>query len=98
MDGPDPDTWRRLPPRALAEAGRLSSPDPKPGGDFSSPVKYRRAVAGLNPEGQRAVVLHPRQDRFIAPIIMRIPIPRSDLSPRAAPVVSLLARIPAAAA
>jgi hypothetical protein len=98
MDGPDPDTWRRLPPRALAEAGRSSSPDPKPGEDFSSPVKYRGAIAGLNPEGQRAVVLHPRLDRFIARIAMRVLTPRSDLIRRAVPVASLQAHIPAAAA
>lgn len=48
-------------------------------GDFPFPVKYGYSAAGIVEEGeqtgQRVFVLHPHQDRFLAPASMCIPIP-----------------------
>jgi len=45
-------------------------------GDFPFPVKYGYSAVGIIEDtGQRVFVLHPHQDRFIAPAAMCIPVP-----------------------
>jgi Zn-dependent alcohol dehydrogenase len=45
-------------------------------GDFPFPVKYGYSAVGtVEATGQRVFVLHPHQDRFIAPAAMCIPVP-----------------------
>jgi 2-desacetyl-2-hydroxyethyl bacteriochlorophyllide A dehydrogenase len=48
-------------------------------GDFPFPVKYGYSAVGIIEDGanagQRVFVLHPHQDRFLAPAAMCIPIP-----------------------
>jgi threonine dehydrogenase-like Zn-dependent dehydrogenase len=47
-------------------------------GDFPFPVKYGYSAVGtIEATGQRVFVLHPHQDRFIAPAAMCIPVPDS---------------------
>ena len=50
-------------------------------GDFPFPVKYGYSAVGIVEEGEhagrRVFVLHPHQDRFLAPAAMCIPIPDS---------------------
>ena len=48
---------------------------PLMGGVFPFPVKYGYAAVGVTPEGNRVFVLHPHQDRFLAPAAMCIPVP-----------------------
>jgi threonine dehydrogenase-like Zn-dependent dehydrogenase len=48
---------------------------PLMGGAFPFPVKYGYSAVGLDPSGHRLFVLHPHQDRFIAPTAMCIPVP-----------------------
>jgi NADPH:quinone reductase-like Zn-dependent oxidoreductase len=43
-------------------------------GDFPFPVKYGYSAVG-EAEGRRVFVLHPHQDRFVAPRAMCIPVP-----------------------
>lgn len=44
-------------------------------GDFPFPVKYGYSAVGRTEQGQRVFVLHPHQNRFVAPRIWCIPIP-----------------------
>lgn len=44
-------------------------------GSFPFPVKYGYAMVGATGGGQRVFVLHPHQDRFLAPAAMCIPVP-----------------------
>jgi NADPH:quinone reductase-like Zn-dependent oxidoreductase len=52
---------------------------PLQAGDFPFPVKYGYSAVGIvedgEHEGQRVFVLHPHQDRFLAPAAMCIPVP-----------------------
>jgi threonine dehydrogenase-like Zn-dependent dehydrogenase len=79
---------------ALVFAGRVPPSQyqamraPLMGGDFPFPVKYGYSAVGvieggLTEGGQRVFVLHPHQDRFIAPAAMCIPVPDSVPTPRA---------------
>ena len=52
-------------------------------GDFPFPVKYGYSAVGLAEDGRRVFVLHPHQDRFIAPAAMCIAVPDAVPSPRA---------------
>jgi 2-desacetyl-2-hydroxyethyl bacteriochlorophyllide A dehydrogenase len=53
-------------------------------GDFPFPVKYGYSAVGtVEATGQRVFVLHPHQDRFIAPASMCIPVPDSVPDSRA---------------
>lgn len=52
-------------------------------GGFPFPVKYGYAAVGRTPDGARVFVLHPHQDRFIAPAAMCIPVPDSVPDSRA---------------
>lgn len=63
--------WRgRVPPSQYAAMGA-----PLMGGSFPFPVKYGYACVGVAETGQRVFVLHPHQDRFLAPRTMCIPVP-----------------------
>jgi len=84
---------------ALVFAGRVPENQyqamraPMMGGEFPFPVKYGYSAVGLIEDapanhappklGQRVFVLHPHQDRFIAPTAMCIPVPDSVPTPRA---------------
>jgi len=84
---------------ALVFAGRIPQSQhqamraPLMGGAFPFPVKYGYSAVGLIEDappnhappkpGQRVFVLHPHQDRFIAPTAMCIPVPDSVPTPRA---------------
>lgn len=48
---------------------------PLMGGAFPFPIKYGYSAVGCDPTGQRFFVLHPHQDRFLAPSAMCIPVP-----------------------
>jgi 2-desacetyl-2-hydroxyethyl bacteriochlorophyllide A dehydrogenase len=48
---------------------------PLMGGEFPFPVKYGYSAVGISAGGDRVFVLHPHQDRFVAPAAMCIPIP-----------------------
>ena len=48
---------------------------PLMGGAFPFPVKYGYSAVGLRGDGARVFVLHPHQDRFLAPIAMCVPVP-----------------------
>ncbi len=66
---------------ALVFAGRVPPSQyatmraPLMDGDFPFPVKYGYSAVGRTAAGQRVFVLHPHQDRFIAPAAMCIPVP-----------------------
>ena len=66
---------------ALVFAGRVPASQyeamraPLMDGAFPFPVKYGYSAVGVTPDGQRVFVLHPHQDRFIAPAAMCIPVP-----------------------
>ncbi len=45
------------------------------GGTFPFPVKYGYSVVGEADDGRRVFVLHPHQDRFVAPAAMCVPVP-----------------------
>ena len=66
---------------ALVFAGRVPPSQyaamraPLMGGTFPFPVKYGYAVVGMRDDGTRVFVLHPHQDRFLAPAAMCIPLP-----------------------
>jgi hypothetical protein len=84
---------------ALVFAGRVPPSQyqamraPLMGGDFPFPVKYGYSAVGVIEEGlteegptrkgQRVFVLHPHQDRFIAPAAMCIPVPDAVPTSRA---------------
>ena len=53
------------------------------GGAFPFPVKYGYSTVGRTADGRRVFVLHPHQDRFLAPVSMCIPLPSSLPSRRA---------------
>ena len=56
---------------------------PLMGGSFPFPVKYGYSAVGCDPAGQRVFVLHPHQDRFLAPSAMCIPVPDAVPTARA---------------
>ena len=66
---------------AIVFAGRVPASQhatmraPLMGGGFSFPVKYGYSTVGLLPGGERVFVLHPHQDRFVAPAAMCVPVP-----------------------
>jgi len=66
---------------ALVFAGRVPVSQfeamraPLMGGTFPFPVKYGYSVVGVCPDDRQVFVLHPHQDRFIAPAAMCIPVP-----------------------
>jgi NADPH:quinone reductase-like Zn-dependent oxidoreductase len=66
---------------ALVFAGRVPPNQyavmraPLMGGEFPFPVKYGYSTVGRDPTGRRVFVLHPHQDRFLAPEGMQIAVP-----------------------
>ncbi len=66
---------------ALVFAGRVPPSQyqtmraPLMAGAFPFPVKYGYSAVGITSEGRRVFVLHPHQDRFLAPEAMCIPVP-----------------------
>lgn len=66
---------------ALVFAGRVpvgqfdAMRAPLMGGTFPFPVKYGYSVVGERDDGSRVFVLHPHQDRFVAPPAMCVPVP-----------------------
>ena len=56
---------------------------PLMGGGFPAPVKYGYSAVGRTDDGRRVFVLHPHQDRFLAPVAMCIPVPDAVPTPRA---------------
>ncbi len=66
---------------ALVFAGRVPPSQfgvmraPLMDGTFPFPVKYGYSLVGERQDGSRVFVLHPHQDRFIAPEAMCIPVP-----------------------
>jgi len=74
---------------ALVFAGRVPPSQyqamraPLMAGEFPFPVKYGYSAVGLTEHGKRAFVLHPHQDKFVAPAAMCIAIPDSVPTHRA---------------
>ncbi len=74
---------------ALVFAGRVPASQhaamraPLMGGGFPFPVKYGYSAVGLLAGGERVFVLHPHQDRFVAPAAMCIPVPDAVPTARA---------------
>jgi threonine dehydrogenase-like Zn-dependent dehydrogenase len=74
---------------ALVFAGRVPSGQsdtmraPLMGGTFPFPVKYGYSIVGESNDGHRVFVLHPHQDRFVAPAAMCVPVPAAIPSDRA---------------
>ena len=74
---------------ALVFAGRVPPSQyeamraPLMGGAFPFPVKYGYAAVGRRDDGARVFVLHPHQDRFLAPAAMCIAVPDAVPTPRA---------------
>jgi NADPH:quinone reductase-like Zn-dependent oxidoreductase len=66
---------------ALVFAGRVPRSQyatmraPLMAGAFPFPVKYGYSAVGRTDSGDRVFVLHPHQDRFVAPAAMCIPVP-----------------------
>lgn len=66
---------------ALVFAGRVppglfdTMRAPLMGGTFPFPVKYGYSVVGDSDDGRRVFVLHPHQDRFLAPAAMCVSVP-----------------------
>jgi len=56
---------------------------PLMGGAFPFPVKYGYSAVGLRDDGARVFVLHPHQDRFLAPAGTCIAVPDAVPTPRA---------------
>jgi len=56
---------------------------PLMGGTFPFPVKYGYSVVGERDDGVRIFVLHPHQDRFLAPAVMCVPVPAAIPTHRA---------------
>lgn len=52
-------------------------------GSFPFPLKYGYSAVGLTPDERRVFVLHPHQDRFVAPAGMCVPVPTAVPTPRA---------------
>ncbi|MBN9562579.1 MAG: zinc-binding alcohol dehydrogenase [Alphaproteobacteria bacterium] len=74
---------------ALVFAGRVPASQhaamraPLMGGSFPFPVKYGYSAVGVLAGGERVFVLHPHQDRFVAPASMCIPVPDTVPTSRA---------------
>jgi len=74
---------------ALVFAGRVPPSQhatmraPLMGGSFPFPVKYGYCAVGILADGERVFVLHPHQDRFVAPARMCIPVPDTVPTARA---------------
>jgi hypothetical protein len=74
---------------ALVFAGRVPSGlfetmrAPLMGGTFPFPVKYGYSVVGETNAGKRVFVLHPHQDRFMAPAAMCVAVPTAIPTHRA---------------
>ena len=74
---------------ALVFAGKVPASQydtmraPLMGGAFPFPVKYGYSAVGCDPAGQRMFVLHPHQDRFLAPTAMCVPVPDAVPTARA---------------
>ncbi len=74
---------------ALVWAGRVPPGQfetmraPLMGGSFPFPVKYGYSVVGARDNGERVFVLHPHQDRFLAPAALCVPVPDAIPTPRA---------------
>jgi threonine dehydrogenase-like Zn-dependent dehydrogenase len=74
---------------ALVFAGRVPTGQfdtmraPLMDGTFPFPVKYGYSVVGESDVGRRVFVLHPHQDRFLAPAAMCVPVPDAIPTPRA---------------
>jgi hypothetical protein len=74
---------------ALVYAGRVPPSQhaamraPLMGGSFPFPVKYGYSAVGVLAGGKRVFVLHPHQDRFVAPAAMCIPVPDTVPTTRA---------------
>ncbi len=58
-------------PRSQFDAMRA----PLMAGTFPFPVKYGYSVVGQSDDGSRVFILHPHQDRFLAPAAMCVPVP-----------------------
>ncbi len=71
--------WSGRVPPGQFEAMRA----PLMGGSFPFPVKYGYSVVGARGNGERVFVLHPHQDRFLAPAAMCVPVPDVIPTPRA---------------
>jgi NADPH:quinone reductase-like Zn-dependent oxidoreductase len=71
--------WKGLVPSSLSETMRA----PLMEGGFPFPVKYGYATVGMTGDGRRVFVLHPHQDRFLAPASMCIPVPEAIPTHRA---------------
>ncbi len=56
---------------------------PMMGGAFPFPVKYGYSAVAATPGGARVFVLHPHQDRFVAPAAQCIAVPHVVPTPRA---------------
>ncbi len=74
---------------ALIFAGRVPAGQfaamraPLMAGTFPFPVKYGYSVVGERDSGERVFVLHPHQDRFVAPRAMCVPVPEAISTHRA---------------
>jgi threonine dehydrogenase-like Zn-dependent dehydrogenase len=74
---------------ALVFAGRVprlqfdAMRAPLMAGTFPFPVKYGYSVVGQSDDGGRVFVLHPHQDRFLAPAAMCVPVPEAIPTHRA---------------
>ncbi len=74
---------------ALVFAGRVPPTQfgamraPLMAGTFPFPVKYGYSVVGKCGDGRRVFVLHPHQDRFLAPVAMCVPVPEAIPTRRA---------------
>ncbi len=67
----------------VPESERARMRCPLQAGEFPFPVKYGYAAVGRLPDGARVFVLHPHQDRFVAPVAMVVPVPEDVPSVRA---------------
>lgn len=73
----------------VPDSQRAAMRCPLQAGDFPFPVKYGYSAVGVvedGPEalrGRRVFVLHPHQDRFLAPAVMCIPVPEEVPDARA---------------
>jgi len=74
---------------ALVFAGRVPPGQydamraPLMSGSFPFPVKYGYSAVAARDDGDRVFVLHPHQDRFVAPLAMCVPVPASVPTNRA---------------
>jgi threonine dehydrogenase-like Zn-dependent dehydrogenase len=74
---------------AMVFAGRVPDSQyaamraPMMGGAFPFPVKYGYSVVARTPEGRRVFLLHPHQDRIVAPRARCVAVPDAVPTPRA---------------